>query len=55
MAKKGFAIFNAQWNSYWHGKVARRLAMALNMMIPTPTTEDAHRKLGIGEVPAHGF
>jgi len=45
--KNVFAIFNSQWNSHWRGKVARGLAMALNLMTPKATTEDACQEVGI--------
>jgi len=48
MARKGFAIKNSQWNSYWRGKIAGGLTMALSMMTPKSTTADALNKCGIG-------
>jgi len=34
LAKEGSAIKNSQWNSYWCGKVAGGLTIALSMMKP---------------------
>jgi len=48
MAKKGFAIKNSQWNSYWRGKVAGGLTMALSMSQPTYTTGEILNPIGLG-------
>jgi len=48
LAKKGFAIRNSQWNSYWRGKVAGGLTMALSMMQPGDATKENLNKCGIG-------
>jgi len=48
LAKKGFAIKNSQWNSYWRGKVAGGLTMALSMMKPNGAKKEELNKCGIG-------
>jgi len=49
LAKKGFAIRNSQWNSYWRGKVAGGLTMALTMMQPSGATKTGCHECGIGK------
>jgi len=48
LAIKGFAIQNSQWNSYWRGKVAGGLTMALSMMQPTYATAELLNPIGLG-------
>jgi len=50
MAKKGFAIKNSQWNSFWRGKVAGGLTMALNMQKPTSVSPENALACGIGKL-----
>jgi len=48
LAKTGFAIKNSQWKSYWRGKVAGGLTMALSIMTPNNAKKEDLYNCGIG-------
>jgi len=48
LATTGFAISQSQWNSYWRGKVAGGLTMALSTMEPTSATAETLHSIGLG-------
>jgi len=50
LATKGFVIKNSQWNSYWRGKVAGGLIMALSLMTPNNAKQEDLDKCGIGRL-----
>jgi len=50
LAKKGFAIKNSQWNSYWRGKVAGGLCMALTLTAGKSICDFTLRELSIGKL-----
>jgi len=50
LAKEGFAIKNSQWNSYWRGKVAGGLCMALTMSPGKEVTDKELESLNIGKL-----
>jgi len=50
MAKKGFASKKSQWNSYWHGKVASGLKIALSIKSSVSVRPDDTKGLGVGRL-----
>jgi len=49
-ASEGFAIKHSQWNSYWRGKIAGGLTMALSIMRPKKVTTPELNHCGIREL-----